>query len=61
MTFENYLMDICPSHTNNGPEGFERWLEDLDQEELMCYADDYTAELVKTIESIQKLIKKIPQ
>jgi len=54
MTFENYLMDICPSHTNNGPEGFERWLEDLDTQDVMDYAEGYgeeiRAELRKKVE-----------
>ena len=40
-TFEDFLSDRCHSHTNNGPEGFERWLEDLDTQEVMDYAEDY--------------------
>ena len=40
-TFEQFLMEKCPSHTNNSPEGFEKWLENLDIDELMDYAMDY--------------------
>jgi succinate dehydrogenase flavin-adding protein (antitoxin of CptAB toxin-antitoxin module) len=40
-TFEQFLMDKCPSHTNNSPEGFEKWLENLDIDELMDYAMNY--------------------
>jgi len=40
-TFEEYLLDQCDTHTNNSPEGFERWLENLDGEEYMKYADMY--------------------
>lgn len=39
-TFEQYLIDIAPSgvHTNNSPEGFERWLEEQGTDSLMEYA-----------------------
>jgi|LakMenE18May11ns_1017448.scaffolds.fasta_scaffold8727252_2 hypothetical protein len=40
-TFEQFLEDKCPCHTNNSPEGFERWLEQLDVQEVMDYAEDY--------------------
>ena len=40
-TFEQFLMEKCPCHTNNSPEGFEKWLENLDIDELMDYAMDY--------------------
>jgi len=40
-TFEEFLQDRCPCHTNNSPEGFERWLEQLDVQEVMDYADLY--------------------
>ena len=41
LSFEEYLLDQCDTHTNNSPEGFERWLENLDGEEYMKYADEY--------------------
>ena len=40
-TFEDYLMAICPCHTNNGPEGYEKWLENRDIEEMIEYAENY--------------------
>lgn len=42
-SFEEYLLEVAPSgvHTNNSPEGFERWLENLDTQEVMDYAEDY--------------------
>jgi hypothetical protein len=39
--FEDFLMDRCPCHTNNDPIGYERWLENLDAQELIDYADEY--------------------
>lgn len=40
-TFEDFLMNKCPSHTNNSPEGFEKWLENRDIDEMMDYAEEY--------------------
>ena len=40
-TFENFLMDKCPCHTNNGPEGFERWESELDIQDVEDYAEEY--------------------
>lgn len=40
-TFEEFLEDKCPCHTNNSPEGFEKWLEQLDTQEVMDYAESY--------------------
>lgn len=42
-TFEQYLENIAPSgvHTNNDPEGYERWLESKDQADIMEYAEEY--------------------
>ena len=44
-TFESYLLDVAPSnvHTNNSPEGFERWLENLDVAEVIEFAEDWGA------------------
>lgn len=39
--FEEFLESECPCHTNNDPAGFENWLDDLDTEQLMNYADRY--------------------
>ena len=50
-------MDICPSHTNNGPEGFERWLEDLDTQDVMDYAEGYGEEIRKrTLEDVREAL-----
>ena len=48
-TFENYLSDQCPDEyvTNNSPEGEERWLEQLDLEEILDFADEYAAQEYK--------------
>jgi hypothetical protein len=41
-SFEEYLSDNkCDTHTNNDPAGFEKWLEQLDIDELIKYADEY--------------------
>ena len=40
-TFEEFLQDICPCHTNNSPEGFENWLADRDVQDIMDYAETY--------------------
>lgn len=40
-TFEQFLMSVCPTHTNNSPEGFEKWLENLDGEEYMNHAENF--------------------
>lgn len=48
-TFESYLEERAPSnvHTNNSPEGFERWLENLDVAEVMEFAEEYGIKLYK--------------
>jgi hypothetical protein len=38
-TFEKYLEEVCHSYTNNSPEGFERWMENLDVQEVIDYAE----------------------
>lgn len=40
-TFEEFLQDKCDTHTNNSPEGFEKWLEQLDTQEVMDYGEEY--------------------
>lgn len=40
-TFEEFLEDKCPCHTNNSPEGFENWLAELDVQDVMDYAESY--------------------
>jgi len=40
-TFEEFLNDKCPCHTNNSPEGFEKWEEQLDIQELEDFAQEY--------------------
>lgn len=40
-SFEEFLSDKCETHTNNSPEGFEKWLENLDTQEVMDYAQEY--------------------
>ena len=42
-TFEEFLQEICPDEyaTNNSPEGFERWTDQLDILELMLFAEKY--------------------
>jgi len=44
-TFESYLLDVAPSnvHTNNSPEGFERWLKNLDVAEVIEFAENWGA------------------
>lgn len=43
--FEDFLSEKCPCHTNNGPEGFDRWEEQLDIQELIDFADLYAEEV----------------
>lgn len=40
-SFEEFLSDKCDTHTNNDPVGFEKWLEELDGEDYMKYAQEY--------------------
>jgi len=40
-TFEDYLKDKCPCHTNNSHEGYEKWLGRLDAQEFIEFAEDY--------------------
>jgi hypothetical protein len=39
--FEDFLSDKCDTHTNNDPAGFERWLEQLDIQELQDYGQEF--------------------
>lgn len=58
-TFEQFLMEKCPSHTNNSPEGFEKWLENLDIDELMDYAMDFRNKFLTDYHNhiVEKLLK----
>jgi len=49
MSFEKYLEDVAPSgvHINNSPEGFERWLEEQDANDIMQYAEYYGQKMYK--------------
>ena len=40
-TFEDFLMDKFPFHSNNSNEAFEKWLSDIDIDALISYADEY--------------------
>ncbi len=62
-TFEQYLMDRCPSHTNNSPEGFERWMENLDVQEVIDYAESWgrlqiVEARLETLKECKELINK---
>lgn len=48
-SFEDYLFDQCPDdcQTNNSPEGYERWLEQLDTQEVMELAQEWGNSLIK--------------
>lgn len=54
-TFEEWLSDEkCNTHTNNSPEGFEKWLEMLDTQEVIDYAQEYAKYVqYETISDIQ--------
>lgn len=39
--FEEFLAGQCDCHTNNSPEGFERWLENMDLQEMQDYAEEW--------------------
>lgn len=56
-SFEDFLLDQCPSgcHTNNSPEGFERWLEQLDGQEYMDFAEEYGQKCYE--EGVNKVIE----
>ena len=45
--FEEFLSDKCDTHTNNSPEGFEKWLEEQDGEEYINYAQEYVNECLE--------------
>ena len=39
--FEDFLSSKCGCHTNNSPEGFERWLENLDLQEMQDFGEEW--------------------
>lgn len=56
-------MDRCPSHTNNSPEGFERWMENLDVQEVIDYAESWgrlqvIESRLETLKECKELINK---
>lgn len=51
-TFNEFLMDKCDTHTNNSPEGFERWEENLDIQELEDLAQEWGDEIVKQLTTL---------
>lgn len=56
-SFEEFLSDKCETHTNNSPEGFEKWLENLDTQEVMDYAQEYGKYVAyETLSDIQDLL-----
>ncbi len=57
-SFEEWLSDEkCDTHTNNNPAGFEKWLENLDTQELIDYAQEYGAYIeYETLSDIQDKI-----
>ena len=40
-TFEEYLSDKCDCHTNNDPAGFDNWVEALDVQDVIDFAEEY--------------------
>lgn len=42
-TFEEFLGSKCPGElqTNNSPEGEDKWVEQLDVQELIDFANEY--------------------
>lgn len=42
-TFEQFLEEKCPAElqTNNDPAGFERWVEQLDVQEVIDLAEEW--------------------
>jgi len=34
-------MNRCPSHTNNSADGYERWLENMDIDLMIDYANEF--------------------
>lgn len=40
-TFKDYLIEKSGCHTKKSLDGFERWLENLDQDLLMSYAERF--------------------
>lgn len=58
-TFEQYLAEVCPSHTNNSPEGFERWMENLDVQEVIDYAERWGK--IQILEAQIQTLKEIKE
>lgn len=42
-SFEEFIREKCPDElqTNNSPEGEDRWIEQLDVQELIDFAEEY--------------------
>jgi hypothetical protein len=41
LDFEDFLMNRCPAHTNNSADGYERWLENMDIDLMIDYANEF--------------------
>ena len=60
-TFEDFLMDKFPFHSNNSNEAFEKWLSDIDIDALISYADEYkNKSLTDYHNHIVEMIDSIP-
>jgi len=60
-TFETYVQEQCPGEyaTNNSPEGFERWLEQLDVQEVMDMAEAYGKDVEQeVVQRVRGVIEK---
>jgi len=61
-TFETYVQEQCPGEyaTNNSPEGFERWLEQLDVQEVMDMAEAYGKDVEQeVVQRVRAQIKEM--
>lgn len=59
-TFEEFLSDKCECHTNNDPAGFERWLEQLDGNEYMEFAQIWgEREYLRGKEDMLEAVKRV--
>ena len=57
--FEDFLSDKCDTHTNNDPAGFEKWLEELDGQEYMDYAEEWGNTLLEKIDLLEMQLDEI--
>ena len=63
--FDDFLQDKCPCHTNNSDEGYEKWIEDMDKQQLIDFMYEYekllSAQYDEKIQNVTSQIKQLTE